>query len=317
MQKLDAAAVRRQFDRRARRGQGADFVLREIEVRMLDRLDYIRVSPAAILDIGSGSGRGAVELLGRFADAQVYAVDASPAMAAWSARTLVDATRPASLRGTLRRWAARVAGPPPDRRWHCIAAAAERLPLPDASIDLVWSNAMLHWSADVAGVLAECRRVLRPGGLLMLSLFGVDTLRQLRLPGVRLMTFPDMHDVGDALVRGGFADPVVDVDRLAFTYSDPRRLRADLRALGGNALVDRARGLRGRGFDTALQRALENGFSPDDAGRGTAPAGAASLARLDFEVIHAHAWAPAQRALPPGVAPVTVHRRGATRGESR
>jgi malonyl-CoA O-methyltransferase len=130
-------------------------------------------------------------------------------------------------------------------------------------------------------------------GLLMFSAFGVDTLAELRAAGARTMGFPDLHDLGDALVATGLAQPVMDAERLTLTYQAPERLLADLRALGGDALADRPRGMAGRGRIGRLRGAL--------AARGP-------LA-LTFELVYGHAWAPDARRLPDGYAPVRVLRR--------
>ncbi len=96
--------------------------------------------------------------------------------------------------------------------------------------------------------------------------------------------FTDMHDIGDALVRGGFASPVLDVERYTLTYLDVRKVAADLKATGArNATAGRARGLTGRRQFAALQAAYE-AFRRD----GRLPA--------TDEVVFGHAWAPAAAA---------------------
>jgi malonyl-CoA O-methyltransferase len=177
-----------------------------------------------------------------------------------------------------------------------VCADAERLPLADGSVDLILSNLMLQW-CNPDHVFAEFRRVLAPHGLLSFTTLGPDTLRELRSAWrevdsrTHVNQFIDMHDIGDALVRGGFASPVLDVERYTLTYLDVRRVAADLKATGAhNATMGRARGLTGRRQFAALQAAYE-GFRQD----GRLPA--------TYEVVFGHAWTPgtaARRSNPDG-----------------
>jgi malonyl-CoA O-methyltransferase len=174
-----------------------------------------------------------------------------------------------------------------------VAADTHRLPLPSSCADLVWSNLAWHQFADPLAVLAEWQRIVRPGGLLMFSAFGVDTLRS--LPGARpgLNDFPDMHDIGDALVGAGFAEPVMDVDRIVLGYRDPGDLVAELRAaLGGNPRAGRQRGLAGRSAGDAALARLEAARDAD------------GLIPVELEIIHGHAWCPSPKRLPAGLAPL-------------
>jgi malonyl-CoA O-methyltransferase len=145
-----------------------------------------------------------------------------------------------------------------------LCADAEALPLADDSVDLVFSNATLQWVNDLDASFARALRVLRPGGLLMFSSFGPDTLKELRAAwaavddGAHVSPFLDMHDVGDALVRARFADPVMDVERMTLTYDHLRDLMRDLKQLGArNASRIGARGAHrappSRGPDLGLR----------------------------------------------------------------
>jgi malonyl-CoA O-methyltransferase len=286
---LDPKAVARQFDRRARRGGGGDFLLREVERRMLERLDVVKRVPATVLDAGCGLGHGAASLQQRYPGALVVGVDLAPQAAA-AAAALHGGRARRTLAGRLQSWfgaGTRSAAAP-------LFAAADtlRLPLRDASVDLVWSNLAWHWFADPPAVLAEWYRAIRPDGLLMFSAFGVDTLRELRRLGATLPEFPDMHDIGDAVAAAGFAEPVMDTERIAVTWSDPLALLAEVRALGGNASRSRARGLHGRGRRRQWIEALETLRGPD--GR----------IALSLEVAYGHAWCPPRKRLPQGWAPV-------------
>jgi malonyl-CoA O-methyltransferase len=179
-----------------------------------------------------------------------------------------------------------------------LVADQHHLPLPDNSVDLIWSSLCLHWSHDPVAVIEQWQRIIRPGGLLMFSTFGVDTLAELRGSGPDLMTFNDMHDIGDALVTAGFADPVMDMQQLTVNFSDPDRLLSDLSAIGGNALADRPSHLRsGR----QKSRWLESLLRLRDSKTGQIP--------VTFELCFGHAWCPSPKRLPRGLEPLTFQPR--------
>jgi malonyl-CoA O-methyltransferase len=263
---LDIPRVRRAFDGAAATYDAAAVLHAEVRDNLLKRLDLMTVMPRVVVDAGAGTGHGSRALIRRYPKALVIAVDYSQRMLQAAGR------RPFWL-----------------RRFARVCADAVRLPFPDSSVDLILSNLMLHW-CDPDSVFAECRRVLAPNGLLTFTTFGPDTLRELRSAwrGVDSHThvnrFIDMHDLGDALVRGGFAAPVLDVERYTLTYLDLRRVAADLKATGAhNATTGRAKGLTGRRQFAAVQTAYES-FRQD----GRLPA--------TFEVIFGHAWMPARDA---------------------
>jgi malonyl-CoA O-methyltransferase len=268
------STVARQFGQRAARLAHHDVLLREVGLRLLSRLDVIRLQPRAILDVGAGLGRLRAALGQRYPQAQWTGVElATPLAQAGRAEQLADF-------GLARLWRAAP-------RW--IVADGARLPLADGCADLVVSNLMLHWHPAPHTVFPEWKRVLRVDGLLMFSCFGPDTLAELRaavaecLPAARPMPFVDMHDFGDMLVASGFATPVMDVERLTLTFASPGELLAEVRALGANPRDDRAPGLPSGAAARALAAALERRRSAD--GR----------IALSFEVAFGHAWKPAPR----------------------
>jgi len=309
---LSLNAVQRQFDRRAPRAVDADFLHREIEQRMFERLDLVRISPSRILDAGCGYGAGLRTLGERYPQALVVGADLSPATAVVASRwgqpmahlTADRVTRAHSQNtdGLVRGWLGRMGaafgvgpsqvptaasaagGSAAEPRACVISADTQALPLANARFDLVWSNLALHWCPDPGLALAEWSRVLRADGLLMFSAYGVDTLRELRALGWTTQRFPDLHDLGDALIRTGFSAPVMDMEPIRLTWTDPLKAWSDLRALGGNALEARAPGLRGR---SCKQRWLDALAQARDA------SGAISVT---IELVYGHAWcAPASK----------------------
>jgi malonyl-CoA O-methyltransferase len=171
------------------------------------------------------------------------------------------------------------------RPFALLCADATRLPLADASVDVVFSNLLVPW-CDPDALFGELRRVLAPRGLLTLTGLGPDTLKELRSAWAsvdghaRVGEFIDMHDVGDALVRAGFAAPVLDVERYTLSYADVRSLAADLKATGArNGAAARLKGCTSPRKFAAMQRAYEAHRR-----EGRLPA--------TCEVVFAQAWAP-------------------------
>jgi malonyl-CoA O-methyltransferase len=259
---LDSARVRRSFDRAATTYDAAAVLHAEVRGNLLARLDLMALAPRVAVDAGAGTGHASRALKRRYPKSLVIAVDTSQ-------RMLQAAGRQQS-------WL---------RRFARVCADAEHLPLADGSVDLILSNLMLQW-CDPDPTFAEFRRVLAPQGLLIFTTLGPDTLRELRSAWAKVDSrthvnqFIDMHDLGDALVRAGFASPVMDVERYTLTYLDVRRVAADLKATGAhNSTIGRAKGLTGRRQFAGLQNAYE-AFRQD----GRLPA--------TYEVVFGHAWMP-------------------------
>ena len=271
---LDRHLLRRRFDRAAASCDSVDLLAREIARRMDERLDYIRVTPRRVLDLGCGTGADLPRLAERFPDATLIAADFSPAMVAGAGARI----RPARSGGLLRRLLSGAPAALPH-----LVAQSDALPLARASLGLVWSNLMLPALDDPLPTFREIHRTLEVDGLVMFSTLGPDTLRELRavLPdrrGERVHRFIDMHDIGDALVQAGFNDPVMDMEIVTLTYPDLDTLLQDLRRSGGaNAATSRPRGLSGR-QEWAAARAAYERLRRD----GRLPA--------TFEIIQGHAW---------------------------
>jgi len=297
---LDPRAARRHFARAAATYDHAAVLQREIASRMAERLDVVRLAPAAILDAGCGTGAALPELALRYPAARRVALDiALPMLAAARAKST---ERRSAFRRLLAPLAARSRNPAPV--FVCGDLAA--LPFAAASFDLLWSNLALQWVNDLPGALAEMHRVLRVDGLVSFTTFGPDTLRELRAAFAdvdarpHVSRFVDMHDVGDLLVSVGFADPVMHMEQLTLTYADAATLMHDLKAIGAtNAAQGRARGLMGRGRWSQLLAALER--TRRSTGDGRLPA--------TFEVIYGHAWKAAPKRTAEGHAIVRLERR--------
>jgi malonyl-CoA O-methyltransferase len=273
---VDPRAVRRAFERAAATYDAAAALQREVGTRMAQRLDYVKLAPAAILDAGCGTGEAIGELGIRYPAARVVALD--------YALPMVEAARARARQGRslLRRLVPGLARGPAQP--HCVCGDMNALPLRGVAFDLVWSNLALQWINDVPRALAEWRRVLKVGGLVSFTTFGPDTLQEIRKAFARADGFThtnrflDMHDLGDMLVHAGFADPVMDMEHITMTYAGPDALLRELKNLGAsNATRGRSHGLTGRARWQKMLRALE-AMRKD----GRIPA--------TFEVVYGHAW---------------------------
>jgi len=258
---LDMKRVRRRFDANAGSYEQAAVLQKEVRERLLERLEMVKLRPGRILDAGCGTGRAAAALARRYRRSQITTLDLSPAMLGLARKNQ-----------------------PLTRRFHRICGDMASLPLASNSHDLVFCSLALPWCDDLDRVFAEFARILRPGGLLTFATFGPDTLVELRRSWAsvdrhnHVNLFVDLHDVGDALLRAGLDDPVMDVEQLTLRYTDFRSLLGDLRILGGgNATGGRPRGLSTPRQLHRLQEAYGQ-FRQD----GYYPA--------SHELVYGHAW---------------------------
>jgi len=266
---IDKQLMRRAFNRAAENYDAAAVLQREVCNRMLERLAYIKLQPARIVDAGSGTGWGTRQLSQHYPTAQMIALDIA-----------IDMLRTAH--GRFNWWQKLFGG----TRQMQVCGDMEALPFAANSVDMVWSNLALQWCNDLPATFAGLHRLLKVDGLLMFSTFGPDTLKELRASfrGVdqhnHLNRFADMHDIGDMLSHSGFAEPVMDMEYLTLTYADVRAVLYDLKAIGAhNATAGRGQGLMGK---QAWTRLVENYEQLRHDGRLPAT----------FEVVYGHAWKP-------------------------
>jgi malonyl-CoA O-methyltransferase len=258
--------MRAAFERASSHYEAAAHLQTQVAAELLERLEAFRFEPRTLLDLGSGTGRVTRELKRRYPRALVIALDLAPGM-------LREARRHQGL------W----------RRFARVCGDALRLPLKDGSIDVLFSSLMLQWCEPLDAALAEVRRVLNSSGFFAFSTFGSDTLQELRSAWAQadgynhVNHFPDMHEVGDAVVRAGLMEPVLDVDRIEVGYPDALALMRDLKAIGAhNVTAGRPRALAGRSRLARMQQAYE-GYRRD----GRLPA--------TYEVIYGASWGAAGR----------------------
>ena len=260
--------------RRAARQSEPPWLHGEVARRMAERLAIMTAQPTRLVDWWSALGASRALLVEHYPQARIVAIEPSEALRAATA---------AASRGT---WWSRAL-----KRDAAVEVRSEADAPRDAAAGLVWANMMLHWSADPALPFAAWHAALAVDGFILFSCFGPDTLRSLRTLyadcgwTAPAHEFIDMHDLGDALVASGFADPVMDMEQLTLTWPDAGALLAELRALGGNAAGGRFAGLRTPRWRARLEKALHARLAGKD-GR----------LRLGFEIVYGHAIKPAPRA---------------------
>lgn len=279
---FDTRQVRRAFSRASSSYADAAKLQHEIEARLLEALDYYAEgrtaeaqAPAVVVDLGCGPGSAARAMQQRWPKARVLALDLSLSML----QAQVDSG--GGLARTLARLLPGTAAVPAR-----ICADARALPLADHAVDLLFSNLCLQWVEDLPAVFAGFRRVLKPGGLLVVSTFGPDTLFELRSAfagadaAPHVSPFASIAQFGDALIGAGFRNPVLDRDELVTTYDELPALMRELRAIGAtNALDARRHTLTGKARFAAAAAAYD-AFRTHDRLPAT------------WEVISAIAWAP-------------------------
>jgi|SRR5690606_20012724 len=283
----ESRAARRAFDRAAATFAAASVVHDEARERLLERLDFVKIEPKVVIDLGAGTGSGGAALRARYPEARVVSIDSSRAMLRAAAHgSQTDA----------------------------VVGDAERLPVKDGISDLVFANMLLPWSRP-DGVFREVARTMTSGGLFLFATLGPDSLEQLRRAWaavddrVHVHAFYDMHDLGDLAVASGLVEPVVDVDRMELTYRDVDSVIRDLRSCGAvNLAAGRRRSLTGRSRWAAFVAALEG-----QRRGGRIP--------MTIELILGHAWRGGASRRPrrpdPGEAAVAVSDIGYRRRSSR
>jgi len=274
----DRRHLRQKLEQAASSYENAAFLQREVADRMLSRLEYIKLQPSRILDAGCRTGYSTRQLATRYNKASVIALDIAQKMLSEARNQHPWWKRHLPLLNSATQY---LCGDP------------ENLPLSANSIDLAWSNLALQWF-DLERSVSEAHRVVTSGGLFIFSTFGPDTLKELRnaFSGIdqyeHVNRFIDMHDIGDALVHAGFADPVMDMEIITVTFNDLAVITRDLKSLGErNHLAGRRPGLmtpkRWQEVTERYESFRREGKLP-----------------VTIEVIYGHAWKPQPKSLPDG-----------------
>ncbi|TCP09015.1 methyltransferase domain-containing protein [Caldimonas thermodepolymerans] len=251
----------------------------EVARRMAQRLEIIRAKPQRVLDWWSSRSGSLALLQQAYPQAELIAVEPD------------EAARDAWLAAQRRPWWS-------PSRWGKSPRALSEAEADGAGAQLLWANMVLHWMADPAEMIRRWHRALAVDGFMMFSCLGPDTARELRALHARHghgpagAEFVDMHDLGDMLVHAGFADPVMDMERITLTWSTPEAALAELRTLGRNTHPQRHAGLRTPRWKRALMAQMQ---APDPA-----------RVAITFEIVYGHAFKGAPRAVAGGETRVSL-----------
>ncbi len=260
------------FNKNAHHYEQVALVQHEIGERLFERLQYLKIKPRFILDLGCGPGTFSKRLQACYPDAFIIGFDLAIGM-------LKEAK-------TKQGWW---------KKWPLVAGDMLAMPFPDGLFDLVFANQVIHWAPSLPKLMSELGRVMNKNGCLMFSTLGPDTFRELRHVALgqdkhaHTNHFIDMHDVGDCLLAEHFLDPVVDMDMMTAHYPSSRALLQGLKAQGvRNINPKRNPGLTGK----AAFNAFEQEISAFKTEQGKFP--------LTYEVVYGHAWKGEQRRLEKG-----------------
>ncbi len=270
---VDAVALKRQLRRLAAQAE-PPWLHSEVSRRMAERLSLIKLQPRKVLQWSAFLGASSADLSRAYPQAAFLRVEPIEAL---RSRSMAELNA--------------------SRSWLDSLRGRETTPvlLPqqvgDGDAELLWANMYLHLSPDPQALLRLWQRALAVDGFVMFSCLGPDSLRELRSLYSALgwqsagPEWIDMHDIGDMLVEAGFADPVMDQERIGLTWREAERMLDDLRALGGNLSPQRFGGCRTKAWRAGLLRQLEALRGPD------------GLLRLTLELVYGHAFKPQPRAV--------------------
>ena len=261
---IEKSAIAASFSKAAHSYDKAAILQNEIGSRLIDRLQLFRLKPQRILDIGCGTGYLTQKLSGLYPKATIYGVDIAEGMINY----------------------AKHYHPLPSQNCY-LCCDAEHLPFPDNSFDFIFSNCSLQWLSDLPQIFSHLQRLLNPGGLLLFTTLGPNTLQELRNSFAQLddythvNDFEDMHNLGDALLSANFHDPVMDMEMLTLQYDTVQRLMADLKQTGAHNLnSNRPKHLMSKQYLQKLVHAYEQYRAVDN------------YLPASFEVLYGHAFGP-------------------------
>lgn len=257
----DKESIAQSFDQLAANFEANALLQQEVASRLFERLELMNVSPKNVLDAGCGTGYCSRILKKRYPKSKITAIDLSLGM--------IEQAK--SLNGFFSKVDYQVAD-------------IEQLPFDTNSFDVVFSNMAVHWLKDQKKLFVELNRVLKPGGLLIFSTLGPDTLIELSETwqqiddNTRLWNFYDMHIIGDHVYNASFDNTVIDRDVITLTYKTFKGLINDLKSVGARKLLVPSRTPLTK-FRWQKLKQTYNQFRWDD---GQLP--------LTTEVVYGHAW---------------------------
>ncbi len=272
MNRLEIEKISKSFSKAAKHYESSAFLQKEVASRLLERLELMNVKPERVLDAGCGTGFCTRALKKKYKKAKIIGVDIAPGM--------IDLANKEnglfSKLGFSKVESNKI-------EYHC--ADINKLPFDNNHFDLVFSNLAVQWIMEPKLAFLELNRVLKPGGILIFSSMGEETLNELKQSWssvdkrIHVNHFFDMKQVGDQVFSSNFENTVMDRDIITMTYQTMVGLMKDLKAIGANNLnSERPKGLMGKTKFNQLKAAYEK-FRWED---GQLPA--------TYDVIYGHAW---------------------------
>ena len=250
------------FNRSAASYERVAKIQQEIGERLFERLQYLKIQPRYILDVGCGPGIFLPKLKRLYPKAHVVGLDLAYLM-----------LKQSQLK---QKWRS---------RFDLVNCDMSKLPFANGSFDLIFSNQVLHWSNPLHKVLGELNRVLVKDGCLMFSTLGPDTFKELKRAFyevddfAHVNDFMDLHDIGDCLLKESFLDPVMDMEYLTAKYTTAMDMFRSLKDQGvKNIHTSRKKGLTSkRAWHQVVTKIqdlslINNGVN------------------LTYEIIYGHAW---------------------------
>lgn len=234
----------------------------ESGTQLIERLDYLKINPEYILDLGSGCGQFTEQLKKKYPKAVVIGVDIAHHM-------LLVSKKKQHF------W----------KKWPVVNADMNALPFADGVFDLVFSNQVIHWADSIPQLFKELNRVMRVNGCLMFSSLGPDTFKELSAAWslvdsyAHINPFLDMHDIGDSLLHEQFVDPVMDMDQLTVHYDSLKLALTSLKQQGVRNINPKRRpGLTGKKTWTQFCAAYESFKTTEN------------KYPISYEIVYGHAW---------------------------
>ena len=205
-----------------------DYLFNEVNKRLFDRLKFIKRKFINTLEVGSKTGN-TISLFNKKKDIKkIFISDISKEMLLIAKKKKIN------------------------KQKIFLSLDEENLPFKNNQFNLVFSNLYLHWSNDLFKVLNEIYRTLKPDGLFLCSIFGSETLNELKYSlcsaedkisksiSPRVSPFIRLQDAGTLLQKAGFQLPVIDRDSIKIFYHDIFSLMKDLKGMGeSNSLINR------------------------------------------------------------------------------